>query len=262
MLPPAVRLSIGGLVAVGAIALVAAIGASGSGDASPVSSAQAAGSARPRVAFASPRAGATVSGKIRVRATVSAKPRISRVEFRVDGKLKWTDRKKPFVMNGDKGTLATSSLKVGAHTLTVTAIATNGSRRSVTRTIKVRRARRGAPASPGAGAAPAAPPAAAPVPTSASAPNALRLGLATQNGLGFVWDPSPGAVAYGVYLNGQKLAEVPDSTYTFGALSCGVTYRVLVELGRLGRGALAARHPARRHLRVPSALGLPVALGR
>ena len=242
MLPPLMRASIGGLIAVGAIAALAVIGTSGSSGSDPVSSAQAAAATRPTVAFTSPKAGATVSGSIKVSAKVSTKPAISRVEFRVDGKLRWTDRKTPFVMNGDNGKLATSSLKVGAHTLTITAVAKNGSRRSTTRTIRVRRTGGAAPVGSGSGGGPTTtpPPATTPAPTSSPAPTSLRLVGVSGAGLAVQWDSAPGAITYGVYLNGQKYSEATNTGYTFNNLSCGISYRILVDSAASG-GARSSR---------------------
>ena len=243
MQPPNLRTSIGGLIAVSVIVALAVVGASGPGASSPVTSAQAATRARPTVAFTTPKARARVSGRIRVGAKVSTRPAISRVEFRVDGKLRWTDRRRPFFMNGDRGRLATSTMSVGTHRLMVTAIAKNGRRRSATRTIRVTRTRGTAPVRGGGGSgggAAVAPPPAVPVPTSAPAPAAVRLGLATQNNLGIVWNASPGATGYGVYINGQRLADVASPTYTFSGLSCGITYRIAIDSVASG-GARSAR---------------------
>ena len=183
-----------------------------------------------------------MSGSIRVSAKVSTKPAISRVEFRVDGKLRWTDRKTPFVMNGDNGKLATSSLAVGAHTLTITAVAKNGSRRSTTRTIRVRRTGGTTPVGSGTGGGTTTtpPPPSTPAPTSSPAPNSLRLVGVSGSGLAVQWDSAPGAITYGVYLNGQKYSEATNTGYTFNGLSCGISYRILVDSAASG-GARSSR---------------------
>ena len=233
MLPPLLRVSIGGLVAIGAIAAVAVLATSGTGKSgSVVPSAQAAtAKARPTVSFTSPKAGVTASGSIKVSAKVSGSPRITRVEFRVDGKLRWTDRKAPFVMNGDNGRLATSNLSNGTHTLTVTAVAANGTRRSATRSFRVRRTGGTTPVGSGSGGGTTTtpPPPSAPAPSSAGAPGSLRLVGVSGSGLAVQWNGASGAASYGVYLNGQKYSDAVNTGYTFNALSCGISYRITVD---------------------------------
>jgi Big-like domain-containing protein/polysaccharide lyase-like protein len=73
----------------------------------------------------SPAAGATVSGNIVWEATVSnGTP--ARVEFLIDGALKWTERGAPYRYNGDTSYLDTRTLSNGSHTLTARAVATTG----------------------------------------------------------------------------------------------------------------------------------------
>lgn len=92
---------------------------------------------------------------------------IRRVEFRINGKLRWATKKAPFRYRGKRGVLDTTRLKNGKHKLKVTAVQKNGRRGSSTRIVRVHNA---APS-----LAPAAVPAAAPVAsTEAPLPPATR----------------------------------------------------------------------------------------
>lgn len=203
------------LALVGASAALTFIEFSG-GDHQPLGAdaAAAATADRPTVAFVQPKSGARVVGAIKVIARVSKAPAISRVEFRVDGKLRWTDRRRPYVMNGDRGRLATSSLPAGRHRLTITAVARNGSRRSADRRITV--GRRGGRA--------AAPPA-----TAGGLASSLRLIQATGNTLTIGWNAVAGATEYGVVIDGRRIAATTGTSYTITGLSCGIRHRVLVD---------------------------------
>ena len=69
--------------------------------------------------------GATLTGSLAWNAAPSGAT-VSRVEFLVDGVLKWTESVSPYVFNGDGNRLDTTTLTNGAHTLTVKAYATDG----------------------------------------------------------------------------------------------------------------------------------------
>ena len=77
--------------------------------------------------------GQTLTGKLRWTATTSTTA-ISTVEFFVDGSLKTTEKKTPYVYGGDQGVLDTTALSNGPHVFAVTPTATDGSKQSVTGT--------------------------------------------------------------------------------------------------------------------------------
>jgi hypothetical protein len=82
----------------------------------------------------SPAEAAVVSGNIVWEATVSnGTP--ARVEFLIDGTLKWTERGAPYRYNGDTGYLDTKTLSDGSHTLQARAVATTGE--TFTSSVKV-----------------------------------------------------------------------------------------------------------------------------
>ena len=129
------------------------------------------------VSIATPADGARVKGAVRVAASASARDGVARVEFRVDGVLRWTARTAPYVLNGERGTWRTTDLANGRHTLSATAFDRRGRRARDTHVVTVanpvvappaapepapaaragpdaRAARPGAGAGPGPGAAP------------------------------------------------------------------------------------------------------------
>jgi hypothetical protein len=74
---------------------------------------------------------------------VTTGPTPNRVEFWVDGKLRWTEQQAPYVFNGDGSTWDTTKESDGAHELVTKAYA-GGARLQATITVTVRNA---APAS-------------------------------------------------------------------------------------------------------------------
>lgn len=100
-------------------------------------SATQAQAAVPSLKLSGPPAGKTVSGSVKVVAKASSPAGISRVEFRVDGRLVWTERTRPYVMMGDKGKWRAGRLRSGVHTLRVTAVDRRGRKTSVTRRVRV-----------------------------------------------------------------------------------------------------------------------------
>jgi hypothetical protein len=72
-----------------------------------------------------PAVNAIVSGSVLWEATVSGGTP-ARVEFLIDGVLKWTENVSPYRYNGDTGALDTRTLTNGTHTLTARAVATTG----------------------------------------------------------------------------------------------------------------------------------------
>jgi Big-like domain-containing protein len=127
--------------------------------------AKAADRAAPSVSIAAPAAGASLSGRVPFRAAASDPSGVRRVEFRVDGRLRWTARQAPWTFGGERGTWDTTAERDGAHTLRVTATDRLGNARSASRTVRV--------ANDAAAASPPAPaPAPAPVPAPAPPPPA------------------------------------------------------------------------------------------
>ena len=59
--------------------------------------------------------------------TASTGGSVARVEFYIDGSLKWTEHIEPYVYDGDGGKLDTTSVRNGKHTLVVKAFGTDGS---------------------------------------------------------------------------------------------------------------------------------------
>ena len=68
--------------------------------------------------------GATLSGSVSWTATPSGS--VSKVDFYMDGALKWTENAAPYVFNGDGNKLDTKTLSDGSHVLKVVATATDG----------------------------------------------------------------------------------------------------------------------------------------
>ncbi|MDQ3879965.1 MAG: Ig-like domain-containing protein, partial [Chloroflexota bacterium] len=93
------------------------------------------------VASTTPANGATVSGAVPWTATASGGT-IAKVDFLIDGALRWTEKQAPYDFNGDGGKWDTTKETAGAHSLQVRAIATDG--RTATSTITVTVADRGA----------------------------------------------------------------------------------------------------------------------
>ena len=104
---------------------------------------------------------------------------VSKVDFTIDGSLKWTEIGAPWVFNGDGRTLDTATLANGSHVLAATAYATDGTTASTSATVAVSNA------APAAGPAPALPApgdgnaragkAAASTPTTPAAPTTLEV---------------------------------------------------------------------------------------
>ena len=62
---------------------------------------------------------------------------VTRVDFSIDGSVKWSETGAPWVFNGDGRTLDTTTLANGSHVLSVTALATDGSTKSSNATVSV-----------------------------------------------------------------------------------------------------------------------------
>jgi large repetitive protein len=83
--------------------------------------------------------GATLSGSLTWTATPSGTT-VSSVDFLIDGTVKWTERIAPYQFNGDDpaGTLDTTTLDDGAHTLSVEAHATDGRTATASSSVTVK----------------------------------------------------------------------------------------------------------------------------
>jgi hypothetical protein len=92
--------------------------------------------------------GAKLTGVVPWNVTVAGQP-VSKVEFRIDGSLRWTETTAPWVFNGDGRTLDSTGLANGQHLLTATAYSESGASASTSATVAVDNpARAGAVATP------------------------------------------------------------------------------------------------------------------
>jgi hypothetical protein len=83
------------------------------------------------------KGGMTLSGSVVWTATPSATKPITKVDFFIDGKLKWTEKYSPYQYNGDGNTLDTTTLSNGSHTLKVRATRSDGNTTSTSATVSV-----------------------------------------------------------------------------------------------------------------------------
>jgi hypothetical protein len=79
--------------------------------------------------------GSTLAGSIAWTATPSAT--VSKVDFFIDGALKWTENIAPYVYNGDGSTLDTKTLTDGSHVLLVVATTSAGAKAQSSATVQV-----------------------------------------------------------------------------------------------------------------------------
>jgi hypothetical protein len=80
--------------------------------------------------------GATLTGSLLWTATTSAS--VSKVQFFIDGTLKWTENYAPYQFNGDPGgRLDSTTLSDGSHTLKIVAIAGDGTQSQLSLSVKV-----------------------------------------------------------------------------------------------------------------------------
>ena len=103
-----------------------------------------------RVVITAPSAKRRLAGKVRFRAKVLGGRTITRVEFRINGRLRWTDRTKPYAFRGMRGRWNTAAVRTGTHVLQVVAYDRAGRRVGARRVVRIVRGRRGraAPQSP------------------------------------------------------------------------------------------------------------------
>ncbi len=79
--------------------------------------------------------GSTLAGAVTWQATPSKT--VGKVDFYVDGALRWTEHVSPYIFNGDGNKLDTTTLPDGTHTLKAVATAADGSSASVSANILV-----------------------------------------------------------------------------------------------------------------------------
>jgi hypothetical protein len=91
-------------------------------------------------------AGATLSGGVAWEATPNQP--VSSVAFYIDGALKWTESTTPYRFNGDSGTLDTTTLANGNHTLGLVAAGTGGTTAQASATVQVSNATSSLPSPP------------------------------------------------------------------------------------------------------------------
>jgi Bacterial Ig domain len=80
--------------------------------------------------------GATLSGSVTWTASPSGAT-VSKVDFLIDGTVKWTEYKVPYYFNGDGKQLVTTTLPNGGHTLSVNAYATDGRKATASSAVTV-----------------------------------------------------------------------------------------------------------------------------
>lgn len=194
------------------------------------------------ITIASPKSGATLTGAQVWKATARRPSVISRVTFRIDGKLVWTQGTIPYAYKD--GRLNTRTLANGTHTLKVTAFERGGGRGSAsTRVIVKNRPDTKAP----------------------SAPRDLAVVGATRSAVTVAWKASTdlvGVASYRVHLNGRTAGNTRDTRRTLGGLACGTRYRVAVSAvdaagNRSARNSLPASTLACAPPRPPSAPAPP-----
>ena len=78
-----------------------------------------------RVAILSPTAGATLTGTANWEAAVTSGT-ATQIDFLIDGEPRWVERNGPYRFNGDWGTLDTTTLTNGPHTLGIRATSADG----------------------------------------------------------------------------------------------------------------------------------------
>ena len=153
--------------------------------------------------------GSTLSGSLTWTATPKGAS-VQKVEFLIDGALRWTEYSAPYQFNGDTGALDTTTLSDGTHTLAVVAYAVNG-RRTATVQSSVTVSNKSNLAYP-------------------SAPTDLHVtDSSQQTSLTAAWTAVTGAAGYRVGRNGVALADTARTTYTWTGLTCGTTYSLTVQ---------------------------------
>jgi chitodextrinase len=157
-----------------------------------------------------PSAGSTVSGKVRWEAAASGAT-VARIEFLVDGVLRWTEANAPYVFDGNDGTWDTTVEPNGAHVLTLRLVTADGTTVSSGIGVTV------------ANAADTSPP---------SAPSGLARTGATATSISLAWSSSSddvGVAGYRVFRDGSPAGTTSATSFTIGGLACATTYGLAVE---------------------------------
>jgi mannan endo-1,4-beta-mannosidase len=120
-----------GLAIVFAALALATSGCGGGGESNP-EAASAASKASLGITTQTPTEGQQVSGSITWQVAVTgATP--SRVDFAIDGTVRWTQTTSPYLYGGKTGSLDTAQLSNGSHTLSATAYGSKGLKPATTR---------------------------------------------------------------------------------------------------------------------------------
>jgi glycosyl hydrolase family 26/Big-like domain-containing protein len=104
------------LAVLGVLALSLVVASS----AAPAAPGKSGGPAKLAVTTVTPSTGATLSGRVTWQVNVSGGS-VARVDFAIDGATKWSQTSSPYLYGGATGSLDTTTLTNGAHTLTATA---------------------------------------------------------------------------------------------------------------------------------------------
>jgi hypothetical protein len=147
------------------------------------------------VSTLSPTNGQTVSGSINWQVAVSETPK--RVDFAVDGSVRWSQSASPYLYGGSGGSLDTKTLSNGSHTLTATAFGSRGAKASSKVTVTV------------ANTVPPPPPADPPPPPPDPAPSSVYWGAQISDhltGIEAPWDMN--AVSQFEQMAGRPLSMV------------------------------------------------------
>ena len=91
--------------------------------------------ARAAIVSESPSYGETVQGQVEW--SVKVQGAVRRIEWLIDGKLRWTSKSLPFVFGGKGGLWDTTREAPGAHELAVRAVSTSGAASELTVPVTV-----------------------------------------------------------------------------------------------------------------------------
>ena len=163
----------------------------------------------------SPTNGATVTGSVRWEVTPSST--VSKIEFSVDGAMRWTERGAPYVFNGNTGLWDTTKETNGTHILSARAFTSDGRTATATTTVVVANGGGG-----GGGGDTSAP----------TPPSALAETDATETSVSLTWKAGTdnvGVKEYAVYRDAAFAGTTGGTSYTVTGLTCGKAYTIGVE---------------------------------